>query len=138
MALLSFTKKADYGLVILTALAEKGKGVKVSLGDLVAAKKVPKAFGAQIGRALVEAGIIGSKEGRGGGYFLAKDPEKISLKKVLTAIEGEVAIVACAIHGHRCPMEKVCSQRGFMQKFTKEIEGILESYKVSDLIKKNR
>lgn len=136
MSLLSFTKKADYGLVILTALAEKGKGEKVSLKELVLKKKVPKAFGAQISRVLVEAGIIGSKEGRGGGYYLMKDPEKISLKRVLNAIEGDVAVVSCTIHGHHCPMERVCSQKGFMKRFTSEIEGLLENYKVSDLTKK--
>lgn len=92
---------------------------------------LPRAFMAKIAISLVEAGILNSKEGKGGGYGLNYDPKEIQLREALEAIEGEVEPVVCI----DCPVEGGCNQRGFMDRLTSKIEGLLESYSLADLAK---
>ena len=62
-------------------MAGPNLGVKVSTtGDLP--------FLQQILNRLVGKGFVRSKQGRGGGYQLACDPKKVTLKAVIDTIEG--------------------------------------------------
>ena len=135
MAIFSLTKKADYGLSLLAYLSEKGRGGRVSLAEMEK-RGMPRPFMAQIANSLVVAGILNSKEGRGGGYALNYDPDTVQVKEALEAIEGnDVAPVSCIANPGSCPVEKACGQRSFMGMFTAQIEKMLESYSLSDLVK---
>lgn len=90
----TLTKRADYGLSLLSTLAEKGRGGRVSLKDL-ADLGMPRAFMAKIATPLIEAGILNSKEGKGGGFALNYDPKEIQIREALEAIEGKVEPVCC-------------------------------------------
>lgn len=135
MAFFTLTKKADYGLVLMSELAKAGEGVVVSTQMLSKTKHLPKPFLAGIGKDLVGAEIIGSKEGKNGGYFLKGEPENVKILDVIEAIEGKVKPVACVIEDHNCPVEEVCHQKKFMTRLALEITQMLDQYTVSDLIK---
>jgi len=126
----TFTKKADYGLALLSALSKKGRGGRVSLKEL-SEMGLPRAFVSKIAVSLVEAGIINSKEGKGGGYALNYDPGEILIKEALEAVEGEVETASCGT----CPVSGGCGQEGFMDRLTGDINGVLESYTLADLVK---
>jgi Rrf2 family protein len=117
-------------MALLSILAQKGKKGRVSLKDL-AEMGMPRAFMAKIATSLVEAGILNSKEGKGGGYGLNYEPKEIQVREALEAIEGEVEPVTC----ETCPMDGGCGQQGFMGRLTGEIEKLLERYTLEDLIK---
>jgi Rrf2 family protein len=133
MATFNLTKKADYGLSMLSLLAARGKGGRVSLTEL-AQKGLPKAFMAQIANRMVQSGFLNSKEGRGGGYGLTEDPRSIKLRQVLEAIDGDLAPVTCVSRIGTCAIEDHCWQKGFMLRFTYEMGKMMEKYTVADLI----
>lgn len=133
MATFNLTKRADYGLSMLSLLATRGKEGRVSLTEL-SSKGLPKAFMAQIANKMVRSGFLTSKEGRGGGYGLASLPKDIGLKNVLEAIDGDLAPVTCVNKPGLCPIEDNCSQKGFMMRFTDKIEQVMDKYTVADLI----
>jgi len=126
----TFTKKADYGLALLTVLSERGRGGRVSLKEL-SEMGLPRAFVAKIATSLVEVGIINSKEGKGGGFALNYEPEEVMVREALEAIEGEVETAEC----ENCPASGGCGQQGFMEHLTEDINGVLERYTLADLIK---
>ncbi len=134
MAVFSINKRVEYGLVMLSRLAKRGRGKKISLAEF-SKKGYPGPFLAQIAKDLVKVGILGSKEGRGGGYYLNYEPGEIEIKEVLEAIEGEQSLMDC-VAGKKCPFEKDCLHKGFMARLSKDIDKILESYTLEDLIKK--
>lgn len=135
MALLSFTKKIDYGLLLLAELARFGKDKIVSTDLLVKNTDVPRAFAAQIGKDLVKAGVLGSKEGRGGGYFLTDEPKNISLLRAMEAVDGQVELVECVLHKDgKCPSGFKCDHRFFMRKLNKEVRSLFGGYNLADLI----
>lgn len=133
MATFSLTKKADYGLSMLSLLAARGKGGQVSLTEL-ANKGLPKAFMAQIANKMVQSGFLSSKEGRGGGYGLTAEPKDISLKSILEAIDGDLAPVTCINKPGLCPIEDHCWQKGFMLRFSYQVAKMMEKYTLADLI----
>lgn len=126
----TLTKKADYGMALLSILAQKGRGGRVSLKEL-AGLGMPRAFTAKIAGSLVEAGILNSKEGKGGGFSLNYEPREVQIREALEAIEGVVEPVCCG----GCPVESECGQQDFMSRLTDEIEGLLEKYTLEDLIR---
>lgn len=134
MAMFSLSKRAEYCLLMLALLAERGKGERMNLREM-AERGLPKAFTAQIANSLGQAGVLDSKEGRGGGYGLKEDPGKIKLKEVLEAVEGEIAPVGCLSGTRECSLEGLCGQKGFMIKLTAEMEKVLSKYTLTDLIK---
>lgn len=126
----TLTKKADYGLSMLSVLALRGRNGRVSMKELSEAG-IPRAFMSKIAASLVEAGILNSREGKGGGYGLNYDPKEIQIREALEAIEGEVEPVCCS----ECPMEGGCGQVDFMARLTEDINRMLEKYTLEDLVK---
>lgn len=133
MATFNLTKKADYGLSMLSLLAAKGKESRVSLTEL-SQRGLPKAFMAQIANKMVRAGFLTSREGRGGGYSLNQEPKEIGLRRVLEVIDGDLALVTCVNRPGNCPIEDHCWQKGFMLRFTYQMGQVMEKYTVADLI----
>jgi len=126
----TLTKKADYGLSMLSVLALKGRDGRVNLKEL-SEMGLPRAFMSKIAASLVEAGIINSREGKGGGYGLNYEPKEIQIREALEAIEGEVEPVTCK----GCPAKGDCGQERFMDKLTEDINKLLEKYTLEELIK---
>ncbi len=125
----TLTKKADYGMALLSVCAQRGRGGRVSLKEL-SDMGMPRAFMSKIAGSLVEAGILNSKEGKGGGFSLNYEPGEVQVREALEAIEGEVEPVNC----ESCPMEGGCGQQTLMDKLTLQIEELLERYTLADLI----
>jgi len=126
----TLTKKADYGLSMLSILASRGRNGRINLAEL-AEMGMPRAFMSKIAASLVEAGILNSREGKGGGYGLNYEPKDVQVREALEAIEGEVEPVTC----DHCPMEGGCGQMSFMGKLTEDINNLLEKYTLEDLAK---
>lgn len=128
-----FRKKTDYGLVMMALLAQRGKGVLMSVREMQE-MGLPRSFLVKIAKSLIDAKIVAAKEGRGGGYFLNKDPKTISLRTVVEALEGKVATATC-VHGVKCPMYDNCPHRKVMTTLSGELSEVLDRHTVEDLAK---
>lgn len=126
---LNLTKKADYGLFLLTVLAKKELTAK-SIKTIANENNLSFSFLQKIARILQKGGLITAERGKFGGYHLAKTPEKISLKKILETLEGPIAIVPCFM---RTPQNPCCSHKQFcaikngLKKINDEIKNTLLS-----------
>lgn len=104
--------KGDYGLLLLTALAEKTSAGRkfVSLKEIADEKKLSLPYISRIIIPLKDAGLVESKEGRDGGYRLSKSPEKITIMEILELLEGPVAPVRCCEKKTaKCGSETFCN-----------------------------
>jgi len=135
MSLFSLTRKSEYALLMLAELVDRGMGEKLSLTEMEK-MGLPRAFMAQVAKELVEGGILGSKEGRDGGYFLIDEAEDVNLREVLELVEGETGPVECVVGGMVCPMADSCGHQGLMEDLNERMESLLESYTLADLIKR--
>lgn len=126
------SRKGDYALLLLTSLAKIGEGKVVSLKEISRRSNMPYKFVSQIAPQLVEAGILGSKEGVGGGYFLARDPGSVSIGRVLELMEGPVQPVACM--REECFCEPHCVQKSMMRRMASSVQETMRGYTLADLV----
>ncbi len=104
--------RGDYGLLLLSALAEKMKEGRefISLKEIAEAKKLSLPYLSQIVLPLKEAGLVKSKEGRDGGYTLARPAREITVMEILEVLEGPVSPVRCCSDKEKkCGSESSCN-----------------------------
>ena len=79
----------------LTRLArEYGKG-PIQIRDIAQSERIPQRFLEGILLELRKLGILGSKLGKEGGYFLIKRPENVNLSEIIRYFEGTIALMYC-------------------------------------------
>lgn len=91
------SQKTRYALRALLLLAEDEKTKKgpVLIADLAARGNMPQKFLEAILLELKNHGILQSKKGKGGGYFLGKSAEDIKFGTVIRILEGPMALLPC-------------------------------------------
>lgn len=131
----SLTKKSEYGLQFMVYLAKNKSDGPIGLKQVAKEKKLPYRFLAQVARDLKKAGLVKSKEGTGGGYYLAKPAVKIEVAKILETLEGPIEMVECLHREEACPWAAVCLQKNMFEKMKGSLKKIVESHSLADLIK---
>ena len=137
------SKKSKYALKALTVLAEKyGKG-PVLIADIATREHIPRSFLELILLELKNHRFLDSRRGRGGGYFLAKPPTRISAGQVLRALEGPLAPLPCASKTayrkcEECHDERSCAVRLLMCDVEEATALILDSTTFADLLKRSQ
>jgi Rrf2 family protein len=92
---LILSKKTRYALVALTRLAKDfGKG-PILIRDIALNEKIPQRFLENILLELRKLGILGSKMGKEGGYYLLKRPEDVTMAEIIRHFEGTIALMYC-------------------------------------------
>lgn len=127
------TREADYGVRCVLYLARKAQ-IVATVNEIAKAMHIPKSFLAKIVQRLVKAGIVKSVRGVGGGFFLAKKPESISILDVIKAIQGDSAINRCAIDKKMCRLSKTCSVHPIWVELRSIIEKRLQEENFAKLI----
>lgn len=89
---MSISTKGRYGLRALIYIGSKNTTGKISLKEISEIENISKRYLEQIFANLKKAGIVNSVKGTRGGYFLEKSPEKITIKEIIDAIEGEIKV----------------------------------------------
>lgn len=107
------SRKTDYALRALFTLVDHYGGAPIPIRELARRNDVPKRFLEQIMLALKAQGWVDSSAGIRGGYFLAKNPGKITMGEVVRHFDGIIAPIDCvSLTGyHRCTQESVCRFR---------------------------
>lgn len=86
------TQYAFHALIYLTEHAEEGP---VLISEIAEKKNISIKFLENILLELKNAGILGSKKGKGGGYYLLKSPREISLARIIRLLDGPIALLPC-------------------------------------------
>jgi Rrf2 family protein len=124
------SKKTDYGMELMVFLARNyDKGV-VSLKEASEAKKLPFKFLEQIASDLKDSCLIESKEGKGGGYRLAREPKEINVGEIMMALEGPV-LGGCA----GCPNAAGCGHQEVWEEVGDKVRDTMAGKSLADLIK---
>lgn len=89
------SKKTRYAIVALTRLArEFGKG-PIQIKEIAESEKIPQNFLENILLELRKMGILGSRLGKAGGYFMLRNPEEVNLAEIIRHFEGTIALMYC-------------------------------------------
>jgi Rrf2 family protein len=91
----TLSKKTRYAIVALTRLAREYGNGPIQIRDIAEGEKIPQRFLESILLELRKLGILGSKLGKEGGYYLLRKPEDVTLSEVVRHFEGTIALMYC-------------------------------------------
>ena len=89
------SKKTKYGLKALAYLAQQEGKTPVQIAEIAKEENISQKFLESILLSLRRNGFLGSKKGKGGGYYLIKEPKDIPMTTVMRVLEGPIAMVPC-------------------------------------------
>jgi Rrf2 family protein len=84
------SSRTQFGLQILCYLALRYGGAPVQSSELAAVTGTTEKYISQIMLTLRSSPLVLASRGSQGGYYLSRDPNKITLFEALTALEGDI------------------------------------------------
>jgi Rrf2 family protein len=132
------TRKSKYGLKALLALAERGGQDPVPISELADEQEISRKFLEAILLDLKRHGLLQSKKGKGGGYFLSRRATDVSVGDVIRALEGPLALVPCVSQTayarcSDCLDEQTCRVRVAMKDVRDATARILDNLSLAAL-----
>ncbi len=112
--------------------------------DIAKARKLSQAIVAKVLTILSQAGIVIGAPGPGGGYTLARPPEKISLKEIVSPFERLEPDISCPLGDGWCGVGPQCPLHVQLAKIQSDVTKFLKTTTLKDFrnppptTKKNR
>jgi Rrf2 family iron-sulfur cluster assembly transcriptional regulator len=132
---MQITRSGEYGLRGLVFLAKQPPGKVTLVSEISREQKIPETFLAKIFQRLSKAGLLRSVRGAGGGFSLGKPANEITMREIVEAIEGPIALNRCLLRQGECEEEKVCPLRQVWEEAQQSFVEILDRTTMEDLAK---
>ncbi|WP_338873070.1 Rrf2 family transcriptional regulator [Spirosoma sp. SC4-14] len=115
------SKKAKYAIKALKVLTEQFGNGPVLISYISSQENIPKKFLEAILLELRNHGILQSQKGKGGGYLLRIEPDRVNLAQVIRIIDGPIAPTPCVslnfyVRCDDCDDEDTCTIRPIMER----------------------
>jgi len=132
------SRKTDYALRALFTLVDHYGGQPITIRELARRNDAPKRFLEQIMLALKAQGWVDSSAGIRGGYFLARNPAKITMGEVVRHFDGILAPIDCvSVTGYqRCSQESVCRFRRVFYDARNYVASLMDRTTLAEVAKR--
>lgn len=132
------SKKTKYGLKALTYMARRDENTPVQIAVIAESENISQKFLETILLSLRKTGFLGSKKGKGGGYYLIKEPSEIKMVDIIRILEGPIAMIPCVSLNYYekcddCPDEDACSVHKLMIEVRDSTLKIFRNTTLADL-----
>jgi len=132
---MKFSTRSEYGLRALVILAANHGEGPLPLRTVAQREELSEHYLEQLFRDLKKANLLISMRGVHGGYLLAKPPQAMNLREIITALEGEIAPCDCVREDQRsaCLRNQPCLVQGLWFRLRDEMNRMLEQITLADL-----
>ncbi|WP_200975429.1 Rrf2 family transcriptional regulator [Echinicola sp. 20G] len=135
------SKKTKYAFHALTYLGKHKDEGSVLIQDIATEHGISHKFLENILLELKKAGFLGSKKGKGGGYYLIKEPKEIPLSRIIRLLDGPIALLPCVSLNYyeaceECKDQVKCGLNKVMIQVRDETLNILENKTLADILDK--
>lgn len=132
------SKRSQYAFKALAYLTRRYNKGPVLISEIAVKQRIPLKFLETILLELKNAGILDSKKGKGGGYYLKKDPGTVRIATIIRLVNGPIAMLPCVslYFYKRCADcdEKNCALHDMMIQVRDATLNIVEQRTLNDLI----
>jgi Rrf2 family protein len=137
--MVSLTQKAKYALKALIFLSKERERGAILIAEISERERIPRKFLESILLELKNHGLLQSKMGKGGGYWLNKDPKEIFFGQVIRIFDGALAPIPCTAHRYyrrceECIDENTCEIRKVMYEVKSAILNVLDKTSIADTL----
>jgi Rrf2 family protein len=132
------SKKTRYAMMAMIKLAKEFGNGPIMIGVIAKSENIPQRFLENILLEMKNLGLLGSKLGKSGGYFLLKNPVEITLADIVRHFEGTIAMLSCVSEKSYqpcefCKEEALCKIRSTFKTVRDSTFGILSKTTLKDL-----
>ena len=132
------SKKTKYGIKALTFLGKQKDNTPVAIASISKSENISLKFLESILLTLRKNGILGSKKGKGGGYYLLKSPSEIPMTAIMRILEGPISMVPCvSLNFYEkcadCPDENACAVHNLMMQVRDNTLDVFRNTSLADL-----
>ncbi|MEB3195994.1 MAG: Rrf2 family transcriptional regulator [Candidatus Sericytochromatia bacterium] len=132
------TRATEYACLAMLYLAKQPQGETVNTADVAREERIPPSFLAKVINQLSKAGLLTSRRGPSGGLELARDAQAITLKQVVEAIEGELAVNLCTGSQDYACFRLGCSLKSAFSAAQQVYLARLDAVTLADLVRDDR
>jgi len=137
--MLMLSKKTRYAMLALAKLAKEYGNGPLLISDIASSQQIPQRFLENILLELKKMGILGSRLGKTGGYFLIKKPNEVNLEDIVRHFEGSIAMLYCISEKSYqpcefCKKEEVCKIRDVFKEIRDHTLTVLSKTTIDQLI----
>lgn len=134
---MKLSTKGRYGLRSMIDLAANSKGEYLPLHTIADRQGISERYLEQVFSALKKAGIVKSIKGAQGGYALARETNEITVKDILSVLEGDISVVENIDQDNQDLLRK-CIKENVWDKMNEAIDEVISNMYLEDLVKKYR
>ena len=133
------SKKCKYALKALEYIAKKSDEDPILISEISEAQNIPKKFLEAILLELKKDGILQSRKGKNGGYFLRQSAKDINIGHIIRLIDGPIALIPCVSYKFyepcaECVDEDTCGLRNVVQEVREATNKILSKVTLADML----
>ena len=136
--MIRISTKIRYGTRAMLDLGLNYERGLILLKDIAKRQEISVGYLEQIIPSLKTAGLVNSSRGAHGGYALAKEPANITLKEIISALEGSLSLVECINDPDLCTRADLCITREVWDDLGGIMDDFLLSITLQQLIDKYR
>ncbi|MBV6484436.1 MAG: HTH-type transcriptional regulator CymR [Flavobacteriales bacterium] len=135
------SKKTKYAINALVYLSKKPPKQPILISEIAEHENIPQKFLEAILLDLKKAGILASKKGKGGGYFLLKSTNDVNMADVMRLFDGPIALLPCVTHKYyqkcdECIDEETCGIRSVFLEVRNQTVDLLKKATLAEIIKR--
>ena len=135
---MKLSTRGRYGARLMVDLGLHYGNGNIYFKDIAARQEISEKYLWQLIPPLKNAGLVHSERGAKGGYTLAKPPSQITMKDIVTAVEGDICITECVDDPSICHRAGSCVTKDLWTDLKESILKALESYTLADMVEKQK
>ena len=132
---MQLTRSGEYALRGLIFLAKQPPDRLALVSEISRVQEIPETYLAKIFQRLSKAVLLRSIRGLNGGFSLARPAEKITMREVIEALEGPIALNRRLLREGECKEEKGCPLHQVLGEAQERLLDILNRTTMEDLSK---
>lgn len=125
--------KTEYALRAMMDLAMH-PSVRTTLPAIAERQGIPRKFLPTVLHSLIQAGLVHSIRGYGGGVELSGEPSQITIRQIIESVEGPQQLYDCDFRGNDCIHKTGCSLRNVLERAGNAMLDVLAATSLADLV----
>lgn len=137
---MKLSTKGEYAARAVLELSLNYGQKPVKISEIAERQDIPQKYLETLLLTLQRVGVVRSKRGAQGGYYLARPPEAITVGEVIRAMDGPLAPIGCAsVTAHEfCPREASCGLKLVWRQARDAVADILDHTTFADVCQRER
>jgi Rrf2 family protein len=132
------SQTAEYALRAVLYLADHEGDAPASVEDIAERLGVPRNYLSKILYRLAQEGVLASTRGKGGGFRLARKPDRLTLLEVVGPIDGMSAERRCLLGRPQCSDRNPCPVHHQWKEVSDRVSAFFRDRTVGELVRGSR